>query len=365
MEEAAILGFGAFLYATMVGIASMATSVFFESQLDLIELGYALVLIVFCGGGLGFVGWFKQKYSAPLVNVACSLASLAIITILTKENAVQTGVFTNDKIVQVMKMVIMGILATSAVSLLVWPVSARTELRETMIKATDSFGDMLTTITHGFLSGSETDLRSTSFNKAQSRYKSVFTQLSKNLKEARFEHYVLGTEKEYRLEASLVYCMQRLAQSIGGLRSAATTQFTLLKESPDFSTPTAAGTTRTFPQMHGGSISSTLASRHDRFAVLTAIEEASEEGSGAEDTRSERPSKLERQGTEVSVTSTGLPTARTPAEIFSRFILHLGPSMKSLAYTLSQILQELPFGDGPDYRIKINDNFKTSLTDAL
>lgn len=345
----------------------MATSVFFESQMDLIELGYALVLIVFCGGGLGFIGWFKQKYSTPLVNVACSLASLAIITVLTKENAVQTGVFSNDKIVQVMKMVIMGILATSAVGLLVWPVSARTELRETMISATDSFGDMLTMITHGFLSGSETDLRSTSFNKAQGRYKSVFTQLSKNLREAKFEHYVLGTEEEYRLEANLVYCMQRLAQSIGGLRSAATTQFTLLKESPDFDTPAVAGTTRTYPQMLGGSTSSTFTGRHDRFAVLTAIEEASEEGSGAEDHQAEsvQRSKLERQGTGVSVTSTGLPTARTPAEIFSRFILHLGPSMKSLAYTLSKLLQELPFGDGPDYRIKINDQFKSSLIDAV
>jgi hypothetical protein len=60
-----------------------------------------------------------------------------------------------------------------------------------------------------------------------------------------------------------------------------------------------------------------------------------------------------------------MPTARTPAEIFSRFIVHLGPSMKSLAYTLSQILLELPFGDGPDYAITINEHFKSSLTEAL
>jgi len=45
--------------------------------------------------------------------------------------------------------------------------------------------------------------------------------------------------------------------------------------------------------------------------------------------------------------------------------MHLGPSMKSLAYTLSQILQELPFGEGPDYAIKINEHFKSSLTEAL
>jgi len=362
MEEAGMLGIAAFLYAVFVSISSMAVSVFFESQLDLIELGYALVLIVFCGGGLGFIGWFKQKYNAPLVSVACSLASLAIITVLTKENAVQVGVFSDDKIVQVMKMVIMGIISTSIVSLLVWPVSARTELRETMIKTTDSLGDMLAMITGGFLSGSETDLKSSTFNKVLSRYKSVFTQLTKNLKEAKFEHYMLGTEDQYKLEASLVNCMQRLAQSIGGLRSAAATQFTLLRESARGNS-TPVNSHRTMPEI--GSISSALENRQDRFAVLTAIEEASEEGSGTEEASTAHHSRHPTGGSLASVGSFPLPTVRTPADIFSRFITHLGPSMKSLAYTLSKILDELPFGDGPHYAITINENFTSSLTDAL
>ena len=368
MTEAGLLGVAAFLYATFVSISSMATSVFFETQMDLIELGYAMVLIVFCGGGLGFIGWFKQKHSAPLVNVACSLASLAIITVLTKENAIQVGVFSDDKIVQVMKMVIMGIASTSAVSLLVWPVSARTELRETIIKTTDSFGEMMTMITRGFLSGSEIELRSTTFNNAQKKYKSVFTQMTKNLTEARFEHFVLGTEKEYKLEASLVTCMQRLAQSIGGLRSAATTQFSLLRETAAMGAATPVSNMVSTAQKHGGSISSSFTGTQDGFAVLTAIEEASEEGSGAEDHQIKddpRSRRFDRQGTDVSLLSTTIPTIRTPAQIFARFILHLGPSMKSLAYTLSQILQELPFGDGPEYAIKVNEHFKTSLTQAL
>jgi hypothetical protein len=362
VEEAGMLGIAAFLYAVFVSISSMAVSVFFESQLDLIELGYALVLIVFCGGGLGFIGWFKQKYNAPLVSVACSLASLAIITVLTKENVVQVGVFSDDKIVQVMKMVIMGIISTSIVSLLVWPVSARTELRETMIKTTDSLGDMLAMITGGFLSGSETELRSSTFNNVLSKYKSVFTQLTKNLKEAKFEHYMLGTEDQYKLEASLVNCMQRLAQSIGGLRSAATTQFTLLRESSrDNNSP--VNSHRTMPEI--GTLSSALESRQDRFAVLTAIEEASEEGSGTEDASTRHHSRQPTGGSLASVGSFPLPTVRTPADIFTRFITHLGPSMKSLAYTLSQILDELPFGEGPDYAITINEHFKSSLNEAL
>ena len=366
MEEAALLGIMAFCYAVFISVSSMAVSVFCETQLGLIELGYALVLIVFCGGGLGFVGWFKQKYNAPLVSVACSLASLAIITVLTKENAIQVGVFSNDKIVQVMKMIVLGMLATSAVSLLVWPVSARTELRETMIRATDSFGDMLTMITRGFLSGSETDLRSSTFNNSLKRYKSVFTELTKNLKEAKLEHYVLGTEDQYKLEAKLVNCLERLSQSIGGLRSAATTQFALLRETTTSANTTRINSERSIPEARNGFNPLASSSRQDHFAVLTAIDEVSEEGSGTDDQqRGTTRRYIARQGTETSIESINLPSARTPAEIFSRFIMHLGPSMKSLAYTLGKILDEMPFGPAPEYSIMINEHFMASLTDAL
>ncbi len=39
--------------------------------------------------------------------------------------------------------------------------------------------------------------------------------------------------------------------------------------------------------------------------------------------------------------------------------------MKSLAYTLSGMLREPPFGDPPHYEITINDHFRQSLADAL
>lgn len=38
MQEAILLGLGAFFYAVFVSVSSMATSVFFESQLGMIEL---------------------------------------------------------------------------------------------------------------------------------------------------------------------------------------------------------------------------------------------------------------------------------------------------------------------------------------
>ncbi|TAQ89411.1 hypothetical protein B7494_g2290 [Chlorociboria aeruginascens] len=323
MEEAAMLGIAAFCYAVFISVSSMAVSVFCETQLGIIELG--------------------QRFNGPL-----------------------TGVFSNDKIIQVMKMVIIGITSTSAVSLLIWPVSARAELREAMIKATDSLGDMLTMITQGFLSGSETELLSPSFRDASSRYRSVFARLTESLKEAKLEHLVLGTEEQYHLEARLVNCMQRLSQSIGGLRSAASTQFSLIKEPAEHGSGTPVDSIAlTTSHMLGGSDSPLSGPKQDRFEVLTAIEEASEDGNGDDDRQTNPFRGMKRQGTDTSLLSLYIPTARTTSDIFERFIRHLGPSMKSLSYTLSQILNELPFGAGPEYQISINEHFETSLTDAL
>lgn len=43
---------------------------------------------------------------------------------------------------------------------------------------------------------------------ASKDHRSVFTSMSKQLTEAKYEHYVKGTEKQYRLESKLVDCMQ-------------------------------------------------------------------------------------------------------------------------------------------------------------
>ena len=223
MIEATIYATFAFLYFSFVSFASMAVSVAFAA-LDMQALGHAVVLLVFCGGGLGFVGWVKQRRGDPLVNVACSLTCLATITILTKEGSIQESRFSADKIAQVMTMVVMGICLTACVCLLLRPVSARREVRQTMIKATDSLGEMLDVITRSFLSGAEEELIGPKSKQLNDDHSAVFSSLDLHLKEAKFEHYLLGTEEQYRIEAKIVACMQRLSQSIGGLRSAASTQ---------------------------------------------------------------------------------------------------------------------------------------------
>lgn len=150
MLEAVLIALAAFTYATFVSFSSMAVSAYFGSH-DEMVLGHVIVLIVFIGGGLGLVGWTKHKLGNPLVNVGCSLTSLALITVLTKEGAVQAAVFSYVKIWQVLKMIIMGCTASAAVSLIVRPISARNEFRDTFIKSTDAMAETLNSITRSFL----------------------------------------------------------------------------------------------------------------------------------------------------------------------------------------------------------------------
>ena len=354
MIEAMLCALLAFVYAVFISFSSMGVSILFGRSLDLLVLGHVVVLIVFCGGGLGFVGWIKQRLGHPLINISCSLTSLAIITVLTKEGAVQAAEFSDDKVVQVMIMILMGVFATTAVSFVIWPVSAREELKGDLIQVTDSFGDLLAIITRGFLTGSEEEIQQQSFLDASDKYKKVFTSLTKNLKEAKYEHYVLGTEKEYWLETKLANCVQRLAQNIGGLRSAATTQFLLMAQ-PGMSGPVTPASTLYAPTPKFGyfnSISSGLMSPSGDHGVLAAIDET------PEDLCSEHSPHPYQFSEEESIHS-----VRSPSDIFARFIIQLGPSMKSLAVTLRKLLDELPYA--PDGTIAVNAHFRTSLVDAI
>ena len=57
MFEAILCAAAAFIYAVFICFSSMGVSILFGRTLDLLIVGHVIVLIVFCGGGLGFVGW--------------------------------------------------------------------------------------------------------------------------------------------------------------------------------------------------------------------------------------------------------------------------------------------------------------------
>jgi hypothetical protein len=125
---------------------------------------------------------------------------------------------------------LMAIMISYIVAFALWPSSAINGFRQIMIDSMDEFSKALGGITHSFLRGANEDIDSFKFASIEAGHRTVFSSLLKTLKEAKYEHYIWGTEKQYHQETLLVESLQRLAQNIGGLRSAALTQFSLLRE---------------------------------------------------------------------------------------------------------------------------------------
>ncbi|KAK5168811.1 uncharacterized protein LTR77_006120 [Saxophila tyrrhenica] len=364
MHLATILALLGFLYSGVVGFTSMAVSMFFGSQ-DLLVVGHALVLVIWIGAGLGFVAWTKQHFGDPIVNVACSLASLGCITVLIKEGAVQAGEFSDDRVVQVLLMVLMGIIVTTAVNTLVLPVTARSQLRDDLEKNTDLLGELLIAITRAFLSGREHDLQDSFFEDLQKEHQQSLQKMSKDLGETKNEFRVLGREQLFEVSTRLVHCLEGLSQDLGGLRSAALAQFAFLHPSEGH------GSTMSSPGEQRAAWISNATNGIDRNHmpnILDVIAEAPEENSPPVN----GINNSERRESIASIAS----NIKGPDDMFFTFITQLGPPTKSLVYTLKQILDELPFtateeSSGflgmfrPKFAVAVNDNFHSSLNDAI
>lgn len=353
MLEAVLIAIVAVIYAEMVSLLSMGIAILFRAQLGITAAAHALILIVCIGAGLGFVGWVKQKLNNPLVNVGTTLCSIAIISVITKEESVQGGYFSADKIVQMVKMLGIGITFTVAVNVLVWRISARHVLRKSIMTAATSLGDKLSSITKGFLSGAEDELWSSEYSRVSSRYNGAYATMSRVLREAKFEHYFFGRESIYRLDRRLVRSIEGLSQAVGGLRSSLETQFALLREVPHFGDnigTLSSSSSMISPTLTRGTVSF-FDDSSDRLAVI-------EESGESEEERRMKANKSD------SALDRG-PVFQAPSDIFAVFIELLGPSIKSLAHTLSEILREPAFGKDPNADITVNEQLRESLRDAL
>jgi hypothetical protein len=342
MLDALVLATSAFLYVALVSFLSMSAAVLFADKIHLIEVGHAIVLIFFVGGGLGLIAWIKLKKNDPLVNIACSLVSLTLVTILTKEGAVQAGDYSTKTILQILKMIVAGVLATLLVSVLVFPISARHTLKKSFLQVTDTLADMLALITSSFLSGDEAELEDDVYQGVSDRHKKLSSTVGQNLKEARYEHYLLGTERQAFIEARLAQCLQKISQSIGGLRSAAAMQFVVTKQ-PAFGSMQASTQNPASPRWLDSVESVRITpNARDLFSYFTSI-----------------------PTTQNAAASASVLPFRSPAQIFELFITNLGPAMRSLAFTLKEILDDCPFDASRRYAVATSPKFKSSLDRAL
>lgn len=327
MDKGSLYALIAFIYAAAVCYICMGIVTFFRVH-DLLNVGHVVVLVIGCCGGLGLIAWVKQRNTDLLVNLSCSLAAIPVVTMLTKDRATQDGYFSHNNVSQVLRMMMMALVISILVNQYVRPISARQDLRGNLIKFTDAFADLLSGITSSFISGSDEDMKHPIVAAAFDTYDSVYTTLDQNLTEARYEHYFRGTVTEYCIEASLVECMQHLAQDIGGLRSAASIQFSLLAASeargePTPITPAAIAPVKNpsvFAKDSSQSAPSTLQTLHQ--SREQAVEDSSSASTVTDQPRS--PAPFQR---DLSMSVQGGPSTASTANVFAVFIENLGPPM--------------------------------------
>lgn len=239
---------------------------------------------------------------------------------MSNEGSVQRAEFKLGKIGQVSIMVLMSIAISNFLAFTLWPSSAIDDLRRLMVECFDAFSESLSGITHSFLRGSYDDIDSTKYAFIEASHRTVFSSLLKYLREAKLEHYVRGTEKQHRQETLLVESMQRLAQNIGGLRSAAHTQFLLLREvrehelgaspvpSGSRSVSSDAGRLFTPPNQE---IEDYFTGDHPAGSVSTSSSDSS-------------IAKVEAEAeTEIA----DVATESSPLTVLDEFMYHLGPPM--------------------------------------
>ncbi|QIW96529.1 hypothetical protein AMS68_002047 [Peltaster fructicola] len=372
MQEVLILAVIGLSYAAVVSLTSMGVSVAFARH-GLLQLGHMVILVVFCGGGLGAIAWVKQHFDQPLVNIACAMAALGFITTLVKEGSVQEGAFSTQGMSQILVMILLGILVTSIVNSVVLPMTARARIHKDIATSTDLQGENLINITRAFLSGEETVL-----SDGQQIFKDnaeCLGRMNKNLAEAQKEYFFLGYERQFIIEARLVKCLSRLSQDLGGLRSAASTQFSILggRFGGDINLSLSRAASVHNSPRTVKPVSTTSMSSLSKGSMLDAIAESDELDTASRSTRpawpaydsptqSTLPSDSPQVSQRIAASIADRETA-SPADMFVAFIAQLGPPAKSLAYTLKQILDVAPFDNSGS--VHINKYFHPSLSRAI
>ena len=327
MDQAVLLALLSFIYSAFIGYACMGVAAFFESK-NLISVGHAIVLFFGIGCGLGLISWLKHYINQPLFNISTSVASMAIVAILTKEGAVQSGDFSHARTSQILQMVCVGIVISFVINMFVWPKVAHSRIRKDISNATDAIGVLLTAITSSFLSGLEDDINHPAATAASDELKKAIAAFSKNLGEAKYEHYILGTERQYHIDERLLTCIQQLSQDIGGLRSSAALQFELLKKNQSVAPNNAIEPTTGDSALRKPEPSQAAqADRNRRMSELSSRASTLDSASYVEEDESN--ARMLSRAAEGTLTA-------SPAQIFETFISYLGPPMVRLTCSNSR-----------------------------
>ncbi|GAA5865956.1 hypothetical protein JCM8547_002896 [Rhodosporidiobolus lusitaniae] len=218
------------VFATFLVCGSMGLAVLFE-RLNLLQLGHALILLFFLGGGYGLMAYTKVVMNKPSISTACSLVSLICSGIITKEGALHVGAFRTRAVEQVLLIAAIGAGISNAICFLLWPMSATDKLQADLNKTFSSYGTLVDTLTKTFLLETDFSVPSSLLQSSINTHQSTFTTLKTSLSQAKWEIFdsrIAGRPLTQAYDAA-VASMTRLAQGLTGMRAGVEMQGEILR----------------------------------------------------------------------------------------------------------------------------------------
>ncbi|CAG8489273.1 22712_t:CDS:2 [Racocetra persica] len=219
------------IYGMSVSVSSMLCAVWFNEH-NMNTLGHIMSVVLWCGGSMFIVAFSKAKFNKASFNSACSLANIIIFISITREGGPHIRTIEMDLIFQVTKIILIGVLISFLVSVLIWPVSASKQLGNEIGKTLDSFRLLLKLLTKTFLVD-DINYTDKSVQSAIESYRGTFTSLREILRQASLEIHNGNMQQKIHLYEEVVESLTRLAQHLGGLRSCCGLQWEIIKDSKD------------------------------------------------------------------------------------------------------------------------------------
>lgn len=287
------------------------------------EASHILDLII-SSVALGVVAFMKQKVNKQTFNTACSLACITIVSCIVKEGSASSGSIPLERIEATFKVVVTGCIISFACCYLIWPVSATKELQNTLNDSYKNYSKLLLVLTRRFVAGEQLNAKDVA----------LIDQLKKHVKstelyleETRYELCLVGREAEWEYYKTLVRSTVLLARHLQALSSATRMQWNLLNNTAE--EKSATETLRSFSGDDFGSSSSL-------------------------------PNFNSTTRTEVEETDMG-----SSLQLFDLFVYHLAPSIKSLVFTVRDVLNSFPLGKYIDAEFSDSTNYQHALASAI
>lgn len=330
------------------------------------HIGYAIDILFFCGFGLGFVAFIKQRVNKPNFNVTCTVAAIFLVMTLTKEGNIQAGIVAFDKVMQTFLLVSSGVAISAIISFTLWPKSAVANTKKELTKSMRLNSQVMRHITTKFMDSE--DIKSAELSKLTAEVNASHKRLAQNLSDAAYELLLKGRESEYDVLVQMTRLSQKLSLLFNGLSSSVLTHLSLLNEE-----------TLLNEESHTLSVVPKLTpSRNDKSTSATGVSSTGSSSSHTTDNSNQHSHLVDAESVhnffhddDASYDDDGsrrssLASSHGPAtNLFIQFMSSIRSTMTEYVLLMEAIMNEMPFDLDKPHKILLHPQHAMELADAI